>query len=59
MQKSVRKNKLELIQRHCVNICLGFEGNQVSGQGSRYVAWQDIFKIPRELAGMYVYWFKY
>lgn len=37
----------------------GFADNQIKGQGSKYVAWQDIFKIPRELAGIYVYWWRY
>jgi uncharacterized SAM-binding protein YcdF (DUF218 family) len=37
----------------------GFADKYVSGQGSRYIAWQDIFKIPRELAGIYVYWWRY
>lgn len=37
----------------------GFADNQIRGQGSRYVAWQDMFKIPRELAGIYVYWWRY
>ncbi len=31
----------------------------VGGQGSKYVAFQDIVKIPRELVGIYVYFLKY
>lgn len=31
----------------------------VDGVGSRYMAFEDILKIPRDLAGVYVYLFKY
>ncbi len=29
------------------------------GEGSSYIAFQDIIKIPRELAGIYAYYFRY
>jgi uncharacterized SAM-binding protein YcdF (DUF218 family) len=35
----------------------GFE--HADSEGSVYIAFQDILKIPRELAGIYVYYFKY
>ena len=31
----------------------------VDGVGSRYMAFEDILKIPRDLAGVYVYLFRY